>query len=69
MNSEWFNINKTLPPNGIPILTWDGNKRCIDIFENGKSNNLVFAELVGSIDGSEERKRITHWCYLPEPPK
>lgn len=69
---DWFPIEKVPPPDNIPVLTWDGHDRKIDIFENGESGNLEMQDLVNSLDGYVPeyiRVKPTHWTYLPSPPK
>lgn len=67
--TKWFPINKVPPPDGISVLTWDGEKRCIDLFENGVSQNKQMSDYVAQlIEPNEEPLQVTHWTYMPNPP-
>lgn len=66
--SEWTSVNEKLPPFDEPVLVWDINniyRTHVDIAYYDPSSSLI----TGWHCDEYMDRLVTHWQYLPEPPK
>lgn len=68
----WNKFEDSLPEDGKAVMTWNGEDRCIDYFYEGESENTGLSRTLMEDFHSPSvftDKPLTHWRYLPEPPK
>ena len=58
---EWISIENDLPPIEVDVLVWDGFSTYIC--------NRLDEDLVVWDESMQILDNVTHWAYLPEPPK
>lgn len=59
---EWININDDLPEEGLYVI--------LNSKVHGVMMGYLYESIFNDFEGLEfDEKDITHWMYLPEPPK
>jgi hypothetical protein len=69
---QWNKFEDILPEDGKAIMTWNGEDRCIDYYNKGKSDNAEVTRMLAEDFHAPSMftdKPVTHWRYLPDPPK
>ena len=67
----WRRVENGIPENDKAVLTWNGRDTNIDYWSDNESENLQLARIVNAI-GDENGPTdlpVTHWQYIPKPPK
>jgi hypothetical protein len=62
-DSDWIKVEKGLPPMKHPVLCWDGVNHYVACQEQ---LSHIYWAILGTEDATQDR--VTHWCYLPNPP-
>lgn len=67
---EWITIRDKLPPQDENVILYDGNEVFCGNHYLSKEGKICFGIQCcdGNCYGWYEKKEITHWMPLPEPP-
>lgn len=60
-SSKWIPVTDRLPEYEEPVMGWDAEMRDMGIV------NFIYGKFFDILDMSETN--VTHWQYLPQPPK
>ena len=69
--NEWVNVNDRLPPIDTEVLVFShGNMSvCSLIRPDEETADIVWEDAYGYWDDDEGVSAVSHWMFLPEPPK
>ena len=69
--NEWISVKDSLPPIDTEVLVFSHGKIsvCSLIRQDEETADVVWEDAYGYWDDDEGVSAVSHWMFLPEPPK